>query len=180
MCRVASVGSGPALDVVLACRRLSPELSKSLHVTLLDVDGEAMDLAAQRLSVEIDRSQMTIVQSNIFRLAERPSLAAHLQGCDLILCTGLFDYLPQATAASMLGGFWQRLAPGGAAFVFNFAPHNPTRAYMEWIGNWYLLYRNAAELAALAAAADISREFWMLGAEPLGIDLYLALNKPNL
>ena len=179
VCRVASVGSGPAIDVVLACRRLSPDLRRRLHVTLLDLDGEALALAEQRLTAELDNSQIEIIQSNIFRLAERPALGAPLQGCDLILCTGLFDYLPHQAAAAMLGEFWRRLSPGGAAFVFNFAPHNPTRAYMEWLGNWYLLYRNEAELTALVAAAGISREYCKLAAEPLGIDLYIALNKPN-
>jgi extracellular factor (EF) 3-hydroxypalmitic acid methyl ester biosynthesis protein len=179
VCRVVSVGSGPAIDVALACQRLSPDLRRRLHVTLLDLDGEALALAEQRLTAEIDNSQIEIIQSNIFRLAERPALAAPLQGCDLILCTGLFDYLPHQAAAAMLAEFWRRLSPGGAAFVFNFAPHNPTRAYMEWIGNWYLLYRNETELAALVAAAGISGECCKLAAEPLGIDLYIALHKPN-
>ena len=174
---IASVGSGPAIDVALACRSLSSEQRSRLQVTLLDVDGEALDEAKKRISRYLADNQVSIVQSNIFRLAERPSLGAHLQGCDVILCTGLFDYLPDATAALMLGEFWHRLAPGGAAFVFNFAPHNPTRAYMEWLGNWYLIYRTAAELSLLAAAAGISTGHWKLSAEPLGIDLYIALSK---
>jgi hypothetical protein len=49
---------------------------------------------------------------------------------------------------------------------------------MEWLGNWYLIYRTQAELAALAAAAGISSDCSSLGSEPLGIDLYLALHKP--
>ncbi|MCE9527921.1 MAG: class I SAM-dependent methyltransferase [Planctomycetales bacterium] len=178
--RVASVGSGPALDVAIACLRLHPEHRSQLRVTLLDLDGEALDQATQRLSTHLDASQMTIVQSNIFRLAERPSLAESLQGCNLILCTGLFDYLPHPAAVAILGEFWKRLAPGGAAYVFNFAPDNPTRAYMEWLGNWYLLYRQKEEMAALAAAAGIAREHYRLGAEPLGIDVYLALSKPKV
>jgi extracellular factor (EF) 3-hydroxypalmitic acid methyl ester biosynthesis protein len=178
VCHIASVGSGPAIDVALACRRLSPEQCSRLHVTLLDVDGEALDWAAARISPFFAPSQISIVQSNIFRLAERPALAAPLQGCDVILCTGLFDYLPEVTATLMLKEFWSRLAPGGAAFVFNFAPYNPTRAYMEWLGNWYLLYRSEAELAALATAAGIPADLWKISAEPLGIDLYIKLNKP--
>jgi len=74
----------------------------------------------------------------------------------------------------MLAEFWRQLAPGGTAFVFNFAD-NATRAYMEWFGNWYLIYRNREELSSLAVAANISN--WSLGVEPLGIALYLALHK---
>ena len=177
-CRVAIVGAGPALEVSLAAGRLSPELRERLHVTLLDVDGEALDTAAMRLGAVLSSSQVMTIQGNLFRLAQRPPLAAHLRGANLILCTGLFDYLSAPVAATMLAEFWRQLAPGGAAFIFNFAD-NPTRAYMEWLGNWYLIYRTQAELAALAAAAGISSLHWSLGAEPLGIDRYLALQKPS-
>ena len=177
VCRVGIVGSGPALEVSLAAGRLTPELLQKLHVTLLDVDNEALDAAANRLGTVLSGSQVTTIQGNLFRLAQRPALAAHLQGANLILCAGLFDYLSEPVAAAMLTEFWRHLAPVGAAFVFNFAD-NPTRAYMEWLGNWYLIYRNQAELAALAAAVSISSDCCSLGTEPLGIDLYLALHKP--
>jgi len=49
---------------------------------------------------------------------------------------------------------------------------------MEWIGNWYLLYRDAAELRNLAAAADIPAACIELGAESLGVDLYLTATRP--
>lgn len=178
-CRIASVGSGPAIDISLACSQLLPEQRSRLHVTLLDVDGEALDSAAERLSRHLAADQMTLVQCNVFRLAQRPTLAEHLQGSEVILCTGLFDYLTHTAAAQMLSEFWNRLAPGGTAYVFNFAPHNPTRAYMEWLGNWYLLYRSEAELKEIAHAAGIPGDNRTFGAEPLGIDLYLALNKPD-
>jgi len=177
-CRVALVGSGPAQEVMLACARLQPEARSRLRLALLDVDGEAAQGAASRLARDLGQSQVSAVQGNLFRLAERPALASHLKDARLIICTGLFDYLTSPVAAAVLAAFWRQLAPGGAAYVFNFAPRNPTRAYMEWIGNWYLLYRTEEELAELAAGASIPRESWKIGAEPQGIDLYLAIQKP--
>jgi extracellular factor (EF) 3-hydroxypalmitic acid methyl ester biosynthesis protein len=176
--QVAIVGSGPAQEVVIACSRLSPELSRRLHVALLDMDGEALDGARARLAGLLPAERVVAVQGNLFRLARRPDLAARLQNANLILCTGLFDYLDATAAAPLLAEFWRSLAPGGAACVFNFAPHNPTRAYMEWIGNWYLTYRDEADLASLAAAAQIPRDCVTLGSEPLGIDRYLLARKP--
>jgi hypothetical protein len=177
VCRVAIVGSGPALEVSLAAGQLPPELRNRLHITLLDVDGEALDAAAIHLAAVLSSSRVTVIQGNLFRLAQRPALAAPLNGANLLICAGLFDYLSGPVATAMLAEFWRQIAPGGAAFVFNFAD-NPTRAYMEWLGNWYLIYRTKVELAALATAAGISSLHWSLGAEPLGIDLYLALQKP--
>jgi extracellular factor (EF) 3-hydroxypalmitic acid methyl ester biosynthesis protein len=176
--QVAIVGSGPAQEVVIACSRLSPELSRRLHVALLDMDGEALEGARSRLSGLLPAERVVEVQGNLFRLARRPELAARLQNANLILCTGLFDYLDATAAAPLLAEFWRSLAPGGAACIFNFAPHNPTRAYMEWIGNWYLTYREESDLASLASAAQIPRGCVTLGSEPLGIDRYLFARKP--
>ncbi len=61
--------------------------------------------------------------------------------------------------------------------VGNFAPHNPTRAYMEWIGNWYLIYRTAKQVGKLAVAAAIPPDRFTVSSEPLGIDLFLIARK---
>ena len=53
----------------------------------------------------------------------------------------------------------------------------PTRALMEWIGNWYLIYRTPAELQRLATAAGIPSEYARIGAERLGIDLFLCADR---
>ena len=57
--------------------------------------------------------------------------------------------------------------------VGNFAPHCPTRVYMEWIGNWYLNYRTAEELAGLASMAGIPSASFSVVSERLGIDGFI-------
>jgi hypothetical protein len=101
-----------------------------------------------------------------------------LAGADLIFCTGLFDYLDDPTAAEMLSVLWQQLGAGGQLRVFNFSPVNPTRAYMEWLGNWYLTYRTDSQMQSLAAAAGIPPECCAIGAEPLGVNLFVTATKP--
>jgi hypothetical protein len=96
---------------------------------------------------------------------------------DLLVCTGFFDYLEDDAAAELLKTFWQLLRPGGQALVFNFAPWNPTRAYMEWIGNWYLLYRTREDLARLARSAGVAANDFAATAEASGIDLLLRVRK---
>ena len=61
--------------------------------------------------------------------------------------------------------------------VGNFAPHNPTRAYMEWIGNWYLIYRTDDELCDLAARAEIPIDQFLIQTERTGVDLFLVGEK---
>jgi hypothetical protein len=79
----------------------------------------------------------------------------------------------------MLGFFWHRLAEGGRLLVGNFSPHNPTRAFMEWIGNWYLTYRTPDDMRRLALDAGIPEEHFSIGSEALGVDLFVIARKPG-
>lgn len=172
--RVVSVGCGPALDIELAARWLPEPLRRRLSVTLLDLDGEAVEHALCRLRNVLFENQLVGLRDNLYRLADKAKSAARVEQVDFLVCAGLFDYLPEAPAVNLLRWFWSRLNRRGMLLVGNFAPHNPSRAYMEWIGNWYLLYRTPAELARLAEQADIPRSAIQIGAERLGIDLFLS------
>lgn len=175
--RVVSVGSGPAIDIQTALIALPKELRVGIEVTLLDLDPEALEYASRRILEFVSEKNLTCRRENVFRLASNASLASELDGTDLIICTGFFDYLRDDVAVEMLQFFWQRLAAGGQMLVGNFAPHNPTRAYMEWIGNWYLIYRTADELRDLAVQAGIPTDRFVIQTERTGADLFLVGEK---
>jgi len=175
--RLASVGSGPAIDIERAAKLLSEPLRRRLAVTLLDVDAESLEHARRRLAGWLPGEPLVLVRDNLFRLADKPGAAAPLAGADMLVCAGLFDYLADEPATALLRLFWRQLAPGGMLLVGNFAPHCPTRAYMEWIGNWYLIYRTAADLTRLAEQAGIPAPRVRIGAERLGNDLFVSATK---
>jgi SAM-dependent methyltransferase len=175
---VAVFGSALGLDVRdallrLPGLRLPDRRPDSIALTLMDVDPAALDFARQQLAGLLLPEKLTCVSANLFRLPQRPNLAQPLAGADLLFCPGLFDYLEDDAVAAMLQLLWRQLAPGGRLIVFQFAPHNPSRALMEWIGNWYLIYRDQSQLQLLAAAAGLAADCVTLGAEPQGVDLYL-------
>jgi SAM-dependent methyltransferase len=176
--KVAVVGSAFGLEVRDALVQLGEHERGRVSVTLLDLDWAAIEYARQHLNGLVAVDHLNGVSANLFRLPERASLAAHLDNTDLLLCPGLFDYFDDATATAMLQTFWQRLAPGGRLAVFQFAPHNPTRAYMEWLGNWYLVYRTYEQLRQLAIDAVVPQSQVELSSEPLGVDLLLVATKP--
>ena len=103
--------------------------------------------------------------------------AERIAACDLVICAGLFDYLPAHDAAGLLKLLYESLAPQGRMLVFNFSTDNSSRAYMEWIGNWYLIYREPGELLELAQAAGIPDDAVTVDAEPLGVNLVLQADK---
>jgi len=176
--RVVSVGSGPALDLLQACRRLTPPQRQRLQLVLLDLDPAALDYARAQLAPPLEPSQLQLVRENLFRLAQAGRRGDCLDGADVLVCSGLFDYLDDAAAAALLARFWQALRPAGEAWVFNFAPHNPSRAYMEWIGNWYLIYRTAEQMRAVAAQAEIPHQHVRISAESSGVNLYWQITRP--
>jgi SAM-dependent methyltransferase len=176
---VVSVGCGPAIDVAMAVEMLPESLRSQLQITLLDLDQAALDHAAQRLADWLAPAQLNAIRDNLYRLADKAQAAEFLSNADFLICSGLFDYLPDEAATKLLRLFWNQLAPGGKLLVGNFVPHNPTRAYMEWIGNWYLVYRTAEAMRRLAAAAEIDPACFSIGAERLGIDLFLIAEKPG-
>jgi hypothetical protein len=158
---ICSVGSGPAIDVELACLELSPDERTRLEVSLLDLDPEALANAERRLGPLLTGDHLRMHRENLFRLPRLKQTKSLLNQADFIVCTGLFDYLTDVDAAAMLQCFWSHLVTDGEMMVFNFAPANPSQAYMEWIGNWYLIYRDEAMIADLireATGSDIAPE----------------------
>lgn len=173
--RVASIGSGPAAELDLAARLLGHS-RKALRLTLFDLDDEALSAAREKLTTR-QVEHLTTVRTNLFRLARRPQEFGGPY--EAIVCTGLFDYLEPPAASELMRAMWERLSPSGWMMVGNFSPANPTRAYMEWIGNWYLKYRTREELAAIADAAGIPRGAVEIMTERTGVNLLLRAVKPK-
>lgn len=175
--RIASIGSGPAIEIQLAMQLLPDECREAVRIDLFDLDQDALEHAAARIGPMLSARQMQTHRENLYRLAESTSAIAALRDCNFVFCTGLFDYLSDEAAVRFMKFLYDSLAPGGRLMVGNFAPHNPSRTYMEWIGNWYLLYRDANDLARLAARAGIPIERLRVRPERTGIDLFLSADR---
>jgi len=173
--RVSIVGSAFGLEVRDALRQLNPAQRENIYVTLIDLDPTAIEFARGQLSPLLAENGLTALSTNLFRLPERPQEASVLAGSDLMFCPGLFDYLDDTAAIAMLPILYEQLSPGGRLTIFQFAPHNPTRAYMEWMANWYLIYRDANGLRTLVESAGLPDAECSVGAEALGVDLYAAI-----
>ncbi len=147
--RIVSVGSGPAIELQQTLERLSREDQQRVRITLLDLDQKALDHARNKLLPWVGLNALKTLRVNLSRLPGNARLAAEISPADYLFCPGFFDYLDDA-AGTMLAWFRRSLAPGGELTVFNFMPANASRAYMEWIGNWYLIYRDEAAMRSLA------------------------------
>ena len=71
---------------------------------------------------------------------------------DFIYTAGLYDYLSDRVAAKLLSALYGMLKPGGRVWTANFVPDIPDVGFMEAIMDWWLLYRDAPAMMALAEA----------------------------
>jgi SAM-dependent methyltransferase len=175
--KIAVVGSAFGLEIRDALKVATPAARQSLTVVLLDLDPAALEFARNELQPLLPSEQLVLQPTNLFRLADRPSLAANLADSNFVLCPGLFDYLDDTASVEMIRCLFRQLASGGRLIIFQFAPHNPTRAYMEWFANWYLTYRDQQafrRLLEISKPKDATIEF---AAESLGIDLYAKISR---
>jgi SAM-dependent methyltransferase len=177
--KIVVVGCGSALEIRDALQQLPEAARQRGEIHLLDLDPAAISEAEQNVRPHLGGLTCLAQTENLVRLPKKAARLKELADADLVICTGFFDYLEAPAASELLGVCWNWLRPGGQALVFNFAPWNSTRTYMEWIGNWYLIYRTRQDLADLATAAGISTDCWQVSAESSGIDLLLSLKKPR-
>jgi len=175
---VVSVGCGPGLDIRRGIEMLPANLRQTLKVTLLDLDRESLDYAEQSLGAAMNPTQVHTYRENLSRLARKPTARTMFENPQFLVCTGFFDYLEKHTAVELLRFFWDQLPTDGQLLVGNFMPSHPTRAYMEWIGNWYLTYRTPAEMEEMALNAGIPPNCHRIGTEPTGSNLFLQACKP--
>ncbi len=172
-CKILSIGSGPAVEISRAVDELWKEDRERLEIVLLDLDPAALEHATHGIVPRLADEQVHPVRENLFRLSMKNSVVDAMANSNFVFCSGLFDYLDEAHAVRMLQLMYQSLAPGGEMYAFNFGTNNPSRAYMEWIGNWYLIYRDRNQLADLATKAGISWQNYRIDAEPWKVNLFI-------
>ncbi|MBO9152230.1 class I SAM-dependent methyltransferase [Chitinophaga sp. GCM10012297] len=159
--RLLNVASGPARDLAEAYACIEPSL---LQTVCVEADGHAINYAKELN--ERHAAQISFVHKNIFRFNTDEQF-------DMVWSAGLFDYFEDKVFIRLLQKFLGWTKPGGEVIIGNFGDHNPTRNYMELIGDWYLHHRSAEELTTMALEAGARREAITVRQEEEGVNLFL-------
>ena len=121
---------------------------------------------------------MRLVKNSVQNLLRgHPHSAMEKAGFDLIYCSGLYDYLTDRVCQALNNHLYSWLRPGGLLVIGNFGPDTPGQNLMEHLMDWFLIYRNQNEIAALAPEAA-AKEDRRVRAEDAGANLFLEVRKP--
>lgn len=189
-CQVLSLGCGAASEVQQFIRHDTN--CEHASFTLLDFSSDAIRYAREQIAAAAEGSRrpafVTAVEFSVQqmlaaggRLLGNPSRqrAGMLERgrYDVIYCAGLFDYLSDRICRRLLEIFWVLGAPGSIIVASNFAPVNPIRAFMDYVLDWRLIYRDEPTVRALAANDTLDPDAKTIPA-PGGVEVFLQMRKP--
>ena len=174
--RVTSLACGPAREVFDAFASTTDREHERLHVTLVDLDREALDFVDQHSARQAWRSQLDLRKKNLLRLVVSDKNFPLAQQ-DLIYSIGLIDYFDDRFVVKLLDWIHSKLDPGGRVVLGNFHPHNPCRALMDHVLDWRLIHRDESNMNRLFRASAFGCPCDSIRFEAEGVNLFASAVK---
>jgi extracellular factor (EF) 3-hydroxypalmitic acid methyl ester biosynthesis protein len=179
--RIMDVGCGPAHEVRMFLREQA--CSDKAEFTLVDFDAETLENTGRALTeIKHKYSRSTRVHTlrqpvqQMLKQALKPGVGPPAQPFDMVYCAGLFDYLTTPICRSLVGHFYDLIAPGGLVLVTNVDSHG-SRNEMEYFLEWHLIYRDSNAMRVLFPPR-IRPEDILVHSEPSGVNIFLEIRKP--
>ena len=146
---VLNIGSGPAREILDGASGAGLD-ARDLTVECVETDANAIRYATALLGARWEGS-VAFVHRNALRYRPKRKF-------DLVWSAGLFDYLDDRLAVHLLRNMWAATRTGGRLVIGNFAVGHPTRPWIEWCGDWFLIHRTSKDLFRIAMQAGITGE----------------------
>lgn len=180
--RVFNLACGPAVEVQRFLRDF-PE-SDLAEIDLLDFNAETLEYTRECIDQAREAGGRKTVcryfQRSVHQLLRAASQGGEdeFSGYDLVYCAGLFDYLSQRVCKRMVELFCTMAKPGGIVIVTNVATSNPRRAWMEYVMEWNLIYRDEKDMMDLVPEGLTPKDV-KVGADATGVNLFLEIELAN-
>lgn len=142
--RVMNLASGPAREI----KEIFDEIdffAKDIFFDCYDTEKDAHDYAKQLMK---DRDNVNYFLENALRIAGSRNINERIYAkYDVIYSMGLFDYLNYKISVRLIQNLRKLLKKDGVLIVADVRNKylNPSVFYMEWAGDWNLIYRNDQE-----------------------------------
>lgn len=174
---VLSIGCGPAVEIQRFIR--NNDLASQSAIHLMDFNKETLAYVNQRTEDSMAASgrkpAITLIEKSIDTLLKEVSQEQEgfLPAYDMIYCAGLFDYFPDNVCRNLVHLYHRWVRPGGFLVTTNVHPNNPERYTMEHLLEWYLIYRDEAQMATLTPDDATGEVF----ADDTGVNVFLTIRK---
>lgn len=174
--RIMDLGCGPCREIaeLLSAENIS---AKDLTIDCIDNDQRALDYSKGILSSAKRNATVNFIKENAVRLAlkKEDSLAAAFKKYDMIYSAGLFDYFDDRIIFRLIKNLRRLLKPGGILAIADVRDKysNPSVHFLEWVGDWNLIYREDEKFRGLFIEAGFHRNVLKIGYEQQGIIQYV-------
>lgn len=176
--RLASIGCGPARELAKVLRE-RPELGPYLDVALIDQEERVIQYCERTIGplAATTGAKVRFIRESVRRLLTTRELSQALGERDLIYSAGLFDYLDGRSFVALQTALYNALASSGLLIVGNYSMNNPSRYFMEYCLDWFLIHRSPEDLAAFTSELSPAASRVEVETEALGINLFLNIWK---
>jgi len=155
--RIMNLASGPAREIKeLTNANDTTSFLDNVIFDCYDFDIKAIEYAKQLLGYQ---KNVNFFQKNAIRLALKKNIETEIQyKYDLIYSTGLFDYLDERIAVRLVSNLKKLVNRDGMIMISNALDKysTPSPTWMEWIGEWYLIYRTEDEFKNIFLAGGFA------------------------
>ncbi len=154
--RMANLACGTAQEIqnLLA----ADAFSKPIDMTLIDQEKNTLAYAYERTYPAVQRLKGLVTlkywNTSFKQLMKPDNLFGQMADQDLIYSLGLFDYLKEKRAKSLVGDLYQHVAPGGLLVIANLKEGGISKWTSEFTSDWSMIYRTQKEMRSLADGLD--------------------------
>ena len=150
--RILDVGGGGARYFRRAAGKIG---SKVPSYTIIDQDPSLPVFWSNDVPKDIAKN-VSVVSASIKMLLNRELSELQKERFDIIMSSGLFDYLEQNIACKLASCLYRLLAEGGTLVIANMLDSEPSQAtfFRETLMNWKIVKRTDAEMQGLVSLVE--------------------------
>jgi chemotaxis methyl-accepting protein methylase len=171
--KIMDLACGPCEEVVDIFTFPSRTDLSRIEYHCYDNDEHAIEFSKKRLE---GISQVKFFKENAVRLALKKDVGSFIpQRYDVIYSTGLFDYFDYRICVRLVQNLKKLLKPDGLLAISDVRDKfsNPSVHFMEWVGDWNLIYRDDENFRQVFFEAGFKKEDLRIGYEQQGILQYI-------
>jgi len=132
----------------------------------MDFNKETLKYAESRIAAAAQRARRVVKAQFLHRSVHSllkgsasPLREEFASRFDFVYCAGLFDYLSDRVCARLIRLFYEWLVPNGRVLVTNMHIEKSSRYILEYLADWYLIYRDETAMSELVPKLGRQRIF---------------------